>query len=40
CGGEPACAEACPTDAITYVDINHTGLERMRAHAAQSLPKA
>lgn len=39
CGGEPACAEACPTDAITYVDANHTGLERMRAHAAQSIPR-
>ncbi len=40
CGGEPACAEACPTDAITYVDADHTGLERMRAHAAQSVPKS
>ena len=39
CGGEPACAEACPTDAITYVDADHTGLERMRAHAAQSIPR-
>lgn len=38
CGGEPACAEACPTDAITYVDAEHTGLERMRAHAAESIP--
>ena len=39
CGGEPACAEACPTEAITYVDADHTGLERMRAHAHQSIPQ-
>jgi len=36
CGGDPECPKACPTDAITYVDADHTGLERMRAHAAQS----
>ncbi|MDP6184050.1 MAG: (Fe-S)-binding protein, partial [Gammaproteobacteria bacterium] len=35
----PACAKACPTDAITYVDADHTGLERMRAHAAQTIPR-
>jgi Fe-S-cluster-containing hydrogenase component 2 len=40
CGGEPACAEACPTDAITYVDAEHGGLERMRAHAGQSIVSA
>ncbi len=40
CGGDPQCAKACPTDAITYVDSDHTGLARMRAHAAQSLPGA
>jgi Fe-S-cluster-containing hydrogenase component 2 len=39
CGGAPACAKACPTDAITYVDADHTGLERMRAHAAQTIPR-
>ncbi len=38
CGGKPACAEACPTKAITYVDIDHTGLDRMRAHAQKSMP--
>jgi Fe-S-cluster-containing dehydrogenase component len=37
CGGQPACAEACPTGAITYVDIDQTGLDRMRAHAQKSL---
>jgi Fe-S-cluster-containing hydrogenase component 2 len=36
CGGDPACATACPTEAITYVDADQTGLERMRAYAAQS----
>ena len=29
----PWCAKACPTAAITYVDIADTGLERMRAWA-------
>ena len=36
CGGDPWCAKACPTEAITYVDIDQTGLDRMRAWAAQS----
>jgi len=39
CGGDPECAKACPTHAITYVDAEHTGLERMRAHAAKNLPQ-
>jgi len=39
CGGDPACAKACPTAAITYVDADQTGLQRMRAHAAQALPQ-
>jgi len=30
CGGDPECAKACPTDAITYVDADWTGLGRMR----------
>ncbi|MGA1083550.1 MAG: (Fe-S)-binding protein, partial [Burkholderiaceae bacterium] len=33
CGGNPACAEACPTQAITFVDANWTGLDRMKAWA-------
>ena len=37
CGGDPACATACPTGAITYVDIDQTGLDRMRVHAQKSL---
>ena len=39
CGGDPACASACPTEAITYVDADHTGLNRMCAHASQMLPQ-
>ena len=35
CGGDPWCAKACPTGAITYVDSDHTGLERMRKWAQQ-----
>jgi anaerobic carbon-monoxide dehydrogenase iron sulfur subunit len=33
CGGDPACAKACPTGAITYVDANWTGYDRMQASA-------
>ncbi|MCC7413001.1 MAG: 4Fe-4S dicluster domain-containing protein [Gammaproteobacteria bacterium] len=40
CGGDPQCAKACPTAAITYVDAAHTGLARMHAHAAGNLPRA
>ena len=40
CGGDPACASACPTEAITYVDSDWTGLDRMRAYASQSLSGA
>ena len=36
CGGDPWCAKACPTGAISYVDLDNTGLERMRAWAQQS----
>lgn len=39
CGGDPWCAKACPTGAITYVDSDHTGLARMRVHAAQNIPQ-
>jgi Fe-S-cluster-containing hydrogenase component 2 len=34
CGGDPQCAKACPTAAITYVDADATGYERMQAWAA------
>ena len=36
CGGDPACAKACPTEAITYVDADQTGYERMRAWAVKT----
>ncbi|MDJ0873241.1 MAG: 4Fe-4S dicluster domain-containing protein [Gammaproteobacteria bacterium] len=36
CGGDPQCVQACPTAAITYVDADWTGLERMRAWAARA----
>ena len=37
CGGNPQCAEACPTDAITYVDADSTGFDRMRNWAERNL---
>jgi len=30
CGGDPECAKSCPTDAITFVDANWTGIGKMR----------
>jgi len=36
CGGDPACATACPTDAISYIDANATGMDKMRAWAAKT----
>ncbi len=33
CGGDPQCAEVCPTDAITYVNADWTGYARMQASA-------
>jgi ferredoxin len=36
CGGDPACAKACPTDAITFVDSGWTGLDKMRKWAAKA----
>ncbi len=36
CGGDPACASACPTEAITYVDADATGLSRMRDWAGKT----
>jgi Fe-S-cluster-containing hydrogenase component 2 len=35
CGGDPKCAEACPTAAITYVDANWTGYQRMQESAQE-----
>jgi Fe-S-cluster-containing hydrogenase component 2 len=36
CGGDPQCVAACPTEAITYVDADATGLEKMRSWAAKT----
>ena len=36
CGGDPECAKACPTQAITYIDADWTGLDRMRQWAAKT----
>ena len=36
CGGDPACADACPTEAITFVDADSTGYDRMRKWAEQT----
>ena len=40
-GGDPECAKACPTGAITYVDSDWTGYQRMQdsavaAHGAEA----
>ena len=35
CEGSPACADACPTGAITYIDADTTGVARMRVWAAK-----
>jgi len=42
CGGDPACGDACPTGAITYVDADWTGLARMQqwAEKLDNAPKA
>jgi ferredoxin len=36
CGGDPQCAAACPTGAITYVDADWTGYDRMRDWAQKT----
>jgi len=36
CGGDPACAKACPTQAITYIDAESTGYDKMRAWASRT----
>jgi len=36
CGGSPKCAEFCPTGAITYVDSDATGYERMKQSAVRA----
>ncbi|MCB1867540.1 MAG: 4Fe-4S dicluster domain-containing protein [Gammaproteobacteria bacterium] len=36
CGGDPACAKACPTQAITFVDADWTGYSKMRNWAQRT----
>ena len=36
CGGDPQCAEACPTGAIVYVDASWTGYDKMRQSAVEA----
>ena len=36
CGGDPQCVSACPTAAITYIDAETTGYDRMRAWASKT----
>ncbi|MCP3663374.1 MAG: 4Fe-4S dicluster domain-containing protein [Gammaproteobacteria bacterium] len=36
CGGDPACAKACPTEAITYIDAEWSGYDRARSWAART----
>lgn len=36
CGGDPACAKACPTAAIVYVDAEQTGFEKMKMWAMKT----
>ena len=42
CGGDPACARECPTDAITFIDSNLAGYEKMQgwAHKTDTAPQA
>ncbi len=37
CSGDPACVRECPTQAITYVDAEQTGYQRMQTYAAKAL---
>jgi len=40
CGGDPQCASACPTEAITYIDAEMTGLDKMRSWAEKTATQA
>ncbi|MEL6289074.1 MAG: (Fe-S)-binding protein, partial [Pseudomonadota bacterium] len=36
CGGDPACATYCPTDAITYSDVEQAGYDKMQNWAERT----
>ncbi len=36
CGGDPACARACPTEAIIFTDVSVQGFEKMRVWAEKT----
>lgn len=36
CAGDPACAKACPTQAIVYIDAAQTGFEKMKVWAQKT----
>ena len=36
CGGDPECVKICPTPALSYVDAEKTGLEKMRQWAIRT----
>ena len=40
CGGDPQCVTACPTSAITYIDADSTGIDRMRHWAQKTFVEA
>ncbi|MEO0619683.1 MAG: (Fe-S)-binding protein, partial [Pseudomonadota bacterium] len=36
CDGDPACATHCPTDAITFSDVEQAGYDKMQAWAKRT----
>ena len=40
CDGDPQCVTACPTGAITYIDADSTGIDRMRHWAEKTFVEA
>ena len=36
CGDDPQCVEVCPTTALSYIDAEQTGMDRMRQWAEKT----
>jgi len=36
CGGDPECVKICPTPALSYIDAEQTGVDRMRQWAEKT----